>query len=81
MKGARGRGTLEKEKPPILGIIQRGGEVAIKMLANVQQVTIKPIILARVAAGAMIHTDKWIFYNRYCCRERRPYGLARNTRR
>jgi len=51
------------------------------MLANVQQVTIKPIILARVAAGAMIHTDKWIFYNRYCCRERRPYGLARNTRR
>ena len=41
MKGARGRGTLEKEKPPILGIIQRGGEVAVKMLANVKQATIK----------------------------------------
>lgn len=64
MKGARGRGTLEKEKPPILGIIQRGGEVAIKMLANVQQVTIKPVLLARFAAGALIHTDEYDIYAR-----------------
>jgi hypothetical protein len=32
LKGAPGRGTLEKEKPPILGMLQRGGEVAIRML-------------------------------------------------
>ena len=44
MKGAPGRGTLEKEKPPILGLIQRGGEVVLQMLANVQQATIQPII-------------------------------------
>jgi hypothetical protein len=35
LKGrTRGRGTLEKKKPPTLGIPQRGGEVAIKMLSN-----------------------------------------------
>ena len=44
LKGARGRGTLEKEKPPIFGMIQRSGEVVIQMLANVQQATIAPLI-------------------------------------
>ena len=29
-------GALEKEKPPIFGIIERGGEVRIVMLENVQ---------------------------------------------
>ncbi len=41
-----GRGTLEKEKPPIFGMIQRGGEVVIRMLANVQQLTIEPLLKA-----------------------------------
>ena len=44
LKGDRGRGTLEKEKPPIFGMIQRSGEVVIRMLANVQQVTIEPLM-------------------------------------
>jgi hypothetical protein len=35
----RGRGTLEKEKPPIFGMIQRSGEVVIRMLEPVQQKT------------------------------------------
>jgi hypothetical protein len=34
-KGQRGRGTLEKEKPPILGMIERSGQVLIQMLENV----------------------------------------------
>jgi len=37
---------LEKDKPPILGLIQRGGQVVLRMLANVQQATIKPVITA-----------------------------------
>ena len=41
LKGSRGRGTLEKEKPPIFGMIERGGQVVIRMLANVQQATIR----------------------------------------
>src|SRR3954469_15382845 len=39
-----GRGTLEKERPPIFGMIERGGQVVIWMLANVQQPTLHPII-------------------------------------
>jgi hypothetical protein len=35
LKGKRGRGTLATEKPPIFGMIQRGGEVVIRMLENV----------------------------------------------
>jgi transposase len=64
LKGARGRGTLDKEKPPILGLIQRGGQVVLRMLPNVQQETIKPNITARVAKGAMIHTDEYDIYAR-----------------
>lgn len=60
----RGRGTLEKEKPPIFGMIQRGGEVVIRMLANVQQKTIQPIIQATVSAGTLIYTDEYDIYAR-----------------
>jgi len=35
LAGAPGRGTLEKDKPPILDLIQRGGQVVLRMLANV----------------------------------------------
>src|SRR3954467_7750976 len=64
LAGAPGRGTLEKDKPPILGLIQRGGQVVLHMLANVQQTTIQPIIAATVAKGALIHTDEYGIYAR-----------------
>jgi transposase-like protein len=64
LKGARGRGTLDKEKPPILGMIQRNGEVVIKMLPNVKQLTIKPIIEKVVQAGTCVFTDEYNIYNR-----------------
>ncbi len=53
LKGARGRGTLEKEKPPIFGMIQRGGEIVIQMLENVKQKTIFPLIQATIAPHTM----------------------------
>ena len=34
------------------------------MLANVKQATIQPILEATVAAGALIHTDKYDIYAR-----------------
>ena len=45
-------------------MIQRGGQVVMKMLANVRQATIKPVILGGVATGALIHTDEYDIYNR-----------------
>ncbi len=55
---------MEKDKPPILGLIQRGGQVVLRMLANVQQATIKPIIKAAVTEGTLVHTDEYSIYAR-----------------
>ncbi len=64
LKGARGRGTLEKEKPPILGLVQRDGQVILNVLHNVKQATIEPIIKASVVAGSLFYTDEYNIYNR-----------------
>lgn len=44
------------------------------MLANVQQVTIRPIIEATVAPGSLIHTDEYDIYARL-----EDWGYAHNT--
>jgi transposase-like protein len=55
---------LEKEKPPVLGLIQRSGPVILHMLANVQQATIKPIITQAVVPATLINTDEYGIYAR-----------------
>jgi transposase-like protein len=62
LKGKRGRGTLAGEKPPILGMIQRNGEVALHLLANVQQKTIQPILKQTIRLGSLIFTDEYAIY-------------------
>lgn len=48
----------------MLGLLQRDGEVVIRMLPNVQQVTIKPVITNVVASGSQFYTDEYDIYNR-----------------
>jgi len=64
LKGQRGRGTLEKEKPPVFGMIQRCGDVVIQMLPDVRQETIKPLIKNTVLPGSLVYTDEYGIYNR-----------------
>ena len=64
LAGAPGRGTLAKDKPPVLGLIRRGGQVVLRMLANVQQKTIEPIIGATVARNTLVYTDEYDIYAR-----------------
>lgn len=64
LQGAPGRGTAEKDKPPVFGLIERGGQVILHMLPNVQQATIKPILQASVAPGSLVHTDEYDIYAR-----------------
>jgi transposase-like protein len=45
-------------------LIQRGGQVVLRMLPNVQQVTIRPIIEAGVTQGTTVHTDEYAIYAR-----------------
>jgi transposase-like protein len=55
---------LAKEKPPIFGMIQRTGEVLIRMLADVKQVTIGPRIREAIAEGTVVYTDEYDIYSR-----------------
>jgi transposase len=48
----------------VLGLLQRDGEVVIRMLPNVQQVTIQPIITGTVVSGSQFYTDEYDIYNR-----------------
>jgi len=62
LKGAPGRGTLEKEKPPIFGMIERGGEVRIFTLEIVQQYTIRLFLEETIEPGTVVNTDEYVIY-------------------
>jgi transposase-like protein len=64
LKGKAGRGTLEKERPPVFGMMQRGGQVVIKLMANVKQKTIEPFIKDTIVPGTLVYTDEYSIYAR-----------------
>ncbi len=66
LKGKGGRGTLEQERPPVFGMIARGGQVVIKLLANVKQKTIEPFMKDTIDPEALIYTDEYGIYARLC---------------
>ena len=45
-------------------MIQRGGDVVIRMLENVKQKTILPLIQSTIASGTLVYTDEYDIYNR-----------------
>lgn len=45
-------------------MLQRGGEVVIRMLENVQQATIAPLLRATIEPGAQVYTDEYDIYHR-----------------
>ena len=64
LKGHPGRGTSASEKPPVLGLIQRSGDLVLRVLDNVKQTTIRPVIEKHVKDGTLIYTDEYNIYNR-----------------
>jgi transposase len=48
----------------VLGMIERGGSVVIRMLENVKQKTIGPLIKATITAGTLVNTDEYDIYAR-----------------
>jgi len=71
----------QKDKPPILGLIARGGQVVLCMLPNVQQTTIKPVTAASVMPGTLIHTEEYNIYVRLPVLARVTGSHARPSRR
>lgn len=59
----RGRGTYDTDKTPILGLVERNGNIHFKVLKNVKTKTIKPIIQKVVAKNTTVYTDDYDIYN------------------
>ena len=55
---------MKKERPPVFGMIQRGGEVVIRLLDNVEQKTIEPFIKETIESGTLVYTDEYSIYAR-----------------
>lgn len=45
-------------------MIQRNGQVVIRMLANVKQTTIEPVITETITIGSLIYSDEYNIYGR-----------------
>ncbi len=45
-------------------MVQRGGSVIIRMLENVQQAAIKPLIQQYIKPGSQVHTDEYSIYSK-----------------
>ena len=60
-RGKRGRGAAGKT--PVVGVLERGGNMQAKVSENVKTVTVMPNILANVEKGALVCTDELWSYN------------------
>jgi len=58
----RGRGTYDKDKPPIVGVVRRKGKLALQVLPNMKKRSVNKV-LKRVSKKAKVHTDDFKSYN------------------
>ena len=57
------QGRSCKDKTPVLGMIERNGNIIAKVVEDTKQKTIEPIIFNNVNNGANVYTDEWMAYN------------------
>jgi transposase-like protein len=55
---------LATEKPPVFGMLERGGQVVIRMLSDVRQKTIGPLMQRTIVGGSRVLTDEYDIYAR-----------------
>ena len=60
----KGRGTMENDRPPILGVVGReSGQIRLTVCDNVQQETIQPQVEDNTKAQTTLYTDECSAYN------------------
>ena len=52
----------DSNKTPLVGILQRGGEIQVKVADQVNRATLIPNILQNVAKGSFVYTDENVCY-------------------
>lgn len=60
-KGVQGRSS--EMKTPIVGIIERGGELRAKKVKDTKGYSLRPFIVENVAFNSTLNTDEWHGYN------------------
>lgn len=60
IEGSQGRSA--KDKAPVLGMVERGGNVIAKKIDDTKFESISPEVLKRVKDSAKIYTDEWLGY-------------------
>lgn len=58
----RGRGNWEGDKPPVTAIVQREGQLRVRVCRNLQQETFRPWLLTCLRRGATVYTDSYSIY-------------------
>lgn len=59
----KGRGSYEKDKPPVIGMIEReSGTLHLEVTMDVKRDTLKPIVLRHIEKGSTVYTDEYSVY-------------------
>ena len=59
----RGRGTWDRDRLPVFGLLCRGGQIRLFVLRNVQTETTRPILYQMVRCGAKVCTNSYCIYH------------------
>lgn len=80
------QGRSYKDKVPVFGILERGGNIMAVVVPNTQAKTLVPIIKDKVEAGSVVYTDGWnysglhgIYTQRSVDHEKHFYGTTYAT--
>ena len=61
----RGHGTMENDRPPILGVVGRtSGQIRLTVCENTQRATLQPQVEHDTEPTTTLYTDEWTAYNR-----------------
>ncbi len=58
------QGRSVAAKVPVAGVVQRGGELRLRIVPDTSGKSLQPFIIGNVAFGAHLNTDEWMGYNR-----------------
>lgn len=61
-KISNSQGRSWKDKVPVLGMIERSGNLICQVIPNTQQQTIEPIIKECIKENSNVYTDEWFAY-------------------
>lgn len=55
-------GRTFQDKTPVVGMMQRGGELRCTVTSDTKIVSIRPVILDNIKEGSTLYTDEWAAY-------------------